>query len=106
MRMGSFIPWIIKKFYKGRISPDLSMLAGLPRSICDVENLGIFSKSWLKEIFENTSIKREYEEDYKNINTLQIPEMTGGVNPGDRRALYYLVRHTKPAAILEIGTHV
>ena len=31
---------------------------------------------------------------------------TGGVNPGDRRALYYLVRGLKPRRVLEIGTHV
>jgi predicted O-methyltransferase YrrM len=27
-----------------------------------------------------------------------------GMNPGDRRALYYLVRHLRPRRILEIGT--
>jgi predicted O-methyltransferase YrrM len=31
---------------------------------------------------------------------------TGGVNPGDRRALFYLVRAFRPARVLEIGTHV
>ena len=33
-------------------------------------------------------------------------EITGGVNPGDGRALYHLVGHFKPQRILEIGTHV
>ena len=28
----------------------------------------------------------------------------GGMNPGDRRALYYLVRHLRPERVLEIGT--
>jgi predicted O-methyltransferase YrrM len=31
---------------------------------------------------------------------------TGGVNPGDRRALYFLVRALCPRRVLEIGTHV
>jgi predicted O-methyltransferase YrrM len=31
---------------------------------------------------------------------------TGGINPGDRRAAYYLIRSLKPASVLEIGTHV
>jgi predicted O-methyltransferase YrrM len=31
---------------------------------------------------------------------------TGAVNPGDRRALFYLVGALKPVSILEIGTHV
>jgi predicted O-methyltransferase YrrM len=28
----------------------------------------------------------------------------GGMNPGDRRALYYLIRHLRPERVLEIGT--
>src|SRR5262245_17939358 len=28
----------------------------------------------------------------------------GGMNPGDRRALYYLIRHLRPQRVLEIGT--
>lgn len=35
-----------------------------------------------------------------------IPDNTGGVNFGDRRALYSLIRHFRPARVLEIGTHV
>jgi len=31
---------------------------------------------------------------------------TGSVNPGDRRALFYLVRHFKPSLVLEIGSNV
>jgi predicted O-methyltransferase YrrM len=30
----------------------------------------------------------------------------GGVNPGDRRALYYLVDALKPNSLLEVGTHI
>jgi predicted O-methyltransferase YrrM len=33
-------------------------------------------------------------------------EIAGGVNPGDRRALYHLIGHFKPRRILEVGTHV
>ncbi|GAW37138.1 O-methyltransferase [Roseovarius sp. A-2] len=29
-----------------------------------------------------------------------------GVNPGDRRAIFHLVRHLQPASVLEIGTNV
>jgi predicted O-methyltransferase YrrM len=31
---------------------------------------------------------------------------SGAVNPGDRRALYYLARALRPTSILEVGTHV
>lgn len=30
----------------------------------------------------------------------------GGVNPGDQRAIFSLVRYLKPASVLEIGTHL
>lgn len=30
----------------------------------------------------------------------------GGVNPGDRRALYYLIHALKPQNLLEVGTHI
>jgi predicted O-methyltransferase YrrM len=33
-------------------------------------------------------------------------EIPGGVNPGDRRALYHLIAHFRPKRILEVGTHV
>jgi predicted O-methyltransferase YrrM len=36
----------------------------------------------------------------------QIEDGIGGVNPGDRRALFYLVTALKPISILEIGSHV
>lgn len=35
-----------------------------------------------------------------------IPDGTGGVNPGDRRAIYHLVRAFGPRSVLEIGTHI
>ena len=31
---------------------------------------------------------------------------TGGVNPGDRRALWYLIKGFRPRSVLEIGTRV
>jgi predicted O-methyltransferase YrrM len=40
------------------------------------------------------------------VTPWQIPDGTGGVNPGDRRAIAYLVRDFRPKHVLEIGTHV
>lgn len=40
------------------------------------------------------------------IALFDIPDGTGGVNPGDRRALFYLIRALRPASTLEIGTHI
>ena len=35
-----------------------------------------------------------------------MPDNTGGVNPGDRRAIFHLISYFKPSKILEIGTHI
>jgi predicted O-methyltransferase YrrM len=35
-----------------------------------------------------------------------VGEIFGGVNPGDRRALYHLIAYFRPKRVLEIGTHV
>lgn len=33
-------------------------------------------------------------------------DLYGGVNPGDRRALFYLVAALRPRRVLEVGTHI
>jgi predicted O-methyltransferase YrrM len=38
--------------------------------------------------------------------TFADDHIMGGINPGDRRALFYLVRTLKPRKVLEIGTHI
>jgi predicted O-methyltransferase YrrM len=40
------------------------------------------------------------------VDRFTITTTAGGVNPGDRRALYYLIRGFKPARVLEVGTHI
>ena len=37
---------------------------------------------------------------------LSIPEYTGGVNPGDQRAIYHLIKNLDVRNVLEIGTHI
>jgi predicted O-methyltransferase YrrM len=40
------------------------------------------------------------------IGEFAITARAGGVNPGDRRALYYLARSLRPVRVLEVGTHI
>jgi predicted O-methyltransferase YrrM len=40
------------------------------------------------------------------VKELGITDDADGVNPGDRRALYYLIRKLKPQRVLEVGTHI
>jgi predicted O-methyltransferase YrrM len=40
------------------------------------------------------------------LDRLKVGDKAGAVNPGDRRAIYYLTRALKPKSVLEIGTHL
>ena len=68
--------------------------------------LRVISKLDLSEIWSDKSILKEWEEDQKIFNKISIEDYSGGVNSGDRRAIFYLIRHIKPKTILEIGTHL
>ncbi|TAE54078.1 MAG: class I SAM-dependent methyltransferase [Bacteroidetes bacterium] len=60
----------------------------------------------LDRIFRSEVIAKAFAEDQEEIAALQLPLSTGGVNPGDQRALYYLARYFRPASVLEVGTHI
>jgi predicted O-methyltransferase YrrM len=81
-------------------------LAVLPKLECDLSALGVFSEQWLTETFTDDRLAADWNEDSIRLAATDFPEMTHGANPGDRRALYYLVRRTRPHSILEIGTHI
>ena len=40
------------------------------------------------------------------MDSFNTSNFTGGVNPGDRKAIFFLIRYFKPKAVLEIGTHI
>jgi predicted O-methyltransferase YrrM len=57
----------------------------------------------LQTLFASPDLERDWRAVSARIETLGItPE--AGMNPGDRRALYYLMRLVRPASVLEIGT--
>jgi predicted O-methyltransferase YrrM len=60
----------------------------------------------LSAIWSREDIAQEWNEVEQTLEQLGIPDETGGVNPGDRRAIYYLLRHFKPSRLLEVGTHI
>ena len=91
----------IKKIIERNRFKNLSSLA------IDINPLRVTGKEDLKEIFRNhQSYTDNWEEDHKITTTFELPEMTGGVNSGDQRALYYLIQHFKPNILLEVGTHI
>lgn len=60
----------------------------------------------LDRIFYNLALSDEWEKHRPALDGLGIPDGTGGVNPGDRRAIWYLTRSLGPMNVLEVGTHI
>ena len=72
-----------------------------PANLCSSASLS------LPDIYEDTDIAAAWEKDHEVIARIYgDTDKYGGINPGDRRALYYLIMALKPKNILEIGTHI
>jgi predicted O-methyltransferase YrrM len=85
---------------------EMTQLHRLPSQHCDAQALGLLTEADLRKHFASPVLQREWHEDHRLLEPLALPEMTGGVNPGDQRAAYCLLRALKPKAVLEIGTHI
>ena len=73
----------------------------------DNSNLRRVSHVDLASAMNDPAIGAAFTEDHAAIaEVFGAGEIAGGVNPGDRRALYQLVGHFKPRRVLEIGTYV
>jgi predicted O-methyltransferase YrrM len=81
-------------------------LRRIPTRGCHINNLGRLSDLRLDQIFRAEAIDLEWPNVASEIEMFQITDKAAGVNPGDRRAIYYLLRHLRPASVLEIGTHL
>jgi|SRR5882672_1158099 len=74
---------------------------------CDSESLAPgWDESRLRDVLNSHGIGHEWEQIGNEIAALGITEKAAGVNPGDRRAVYHLVRSLAPGSVLEIGTHI
>ena len=61
----------------------------------------LLNRTWSSKILDS-----EWE-DLKDVHSkLELPAFTGGVNPGDQRAIYYLIKGFDISSVLEIGTHL
>jgi predicted O-methyltransferase YrrM len=65
-----------------------------------------FGAADLAQVFRSPEIDREWAEIAPVFDALDITTSAGGVNAGDRRAIYYLIRHFRPQSMLEVGTHI
>lgn len=86
---------------------DAGKFLSTPKEDFDLRNLRPAANFNLQSIFSDQSVGEAWRTDQAAIASLfGAGEWFGGVNPGDRRAIYYLIHALKPNRVLEIGTHV
>lgn len=102
--LASMLPSFVKK--QIRIQKALKQLSTTQPLECKIDNLRYKHDVSLNEIFSSREIDERWLESEKEIKPFNIPDGTGEVNPGDRRAIYYLISAIKPVSVLEIGTHI
>lgn len=81
-------------------------LGAIPPLEYDTSRLRSRESVNLDAIFRSTECDAAWKAVRDDLAAFGIPDGTGGVNPGDRRAVFYLVNALKPRAVLEVGTHI
>lgn len=80
-------------------------LSRVARQKCDPRSLGE-NRFDLEKIFTEEAINACWEIAAAKTSALGIAEGAGGINPGDRRALFSLIHFLRPTEVLEVGTHI
>jgi predicted O-methyltransferase YrrM len=81
-------------------------LRALPRLECKTENLLPATDLSPADIFRSPAIDRLWTDSLAALNQFKLPAGALGVNPGDRRAVFYLTCALRPSSVLEIGTQI
>lgn len=82
------------------------MLSPTSRLEFKLSNLRTFDEVDVTLAFNDPQAAAAWRTAEPKLHEFPIPDGTGGVNPGDRRAIFYLVRHLRARSVLEIGTHI
>ena len=57
-------------------------------------------------ILKDQKIENDFLEINEKIKKLEIPNLTGGVNPSDQKIIFKIIRALGSKNVLEIGTHI
>jgi predicted O-methyltransferase YrrM len=106
--LGQLARQLTPSFVKNKIrfQKDSKQLDALQRVTCEIGNLRDSRDFSLSDIFGSPEINGLWLDSEKEIQQFSIPGGTGGVNQGDRRAIYHLISALKPQSVLEVGTHI
>jgi predicted O-methyltransferase YrrM len=98
----------VKPFDMEQITMMEKLLRRIRKRARSAPTLMSLTQDDLKTILNSADIGKEWNACSSRLSDLcQIEDgETSAVNPGDRRALFYLARAFRPERVLEIGTHV
>lgn len=86
---------------------DSGQAASLKTRTFDASHLKAANQLDLQSILTATDWKIDWDNDHAAVRQVFGDEnLMGGVNPGDRRAIYALIHSLKPQNLLEVGTHI
>lgn len=103
-QIARILPASLKRSYN--IRRDMRELSALQSLECEVKTLRPRSQIDLEYLFASPEIEMRWHHSRQQTAVFAIPDGAGGVNPGDRRAIYYLISNFMPSSVLEIGTHI
>ena len=78
----------------------------IPQINCNTDNLIKINREEIVKLLNSSESDLSWEVDKMKLERFQFSDLSGGINPGDQRALYYLLKYFNPSNILEIGTHL
>jgi predicted O-methyltransferase YrrM len=102
-RVRALLKPALRPFLARRENVRLHRVRSIP---CDVSALGQTDEHTLAAMFAKAHNDPEWEVVAPRMAALNIADESGGVNPGDRRAIFALVRWLRITRVLEIGTHI
>lgn len=94
---------IVRTIKMKRMEWQLNSIRLLP---CDASRLGQTGRLELKQVFNIAENEAEWAEVSQKVSSLRLAQNAGGINPGDQRAIYSLIKFLHPRSVLEIGTHI
>lgn len=108
MKINSILEKLSIETIKARLfyKKDYWAMVGMQKEEIKADALVRFRDENIKTIFKNSKIRERWEAAVCAMQKVDLPDGSGGINPGDRRAIFYIVSHFRPKSILEIGTHI
>lgn len=103
-KLKRLIPNKIKTYYA--IRKEKNMLRKFSKPTIDLSSLRAIDELELAEIFNSPMIGEQWNDLAALRSRLRLPNLKGGVNVGDQRAIYHMLKGLNVKKVLEIGTHI